>query len=214
MALGAWGAVQAVRSSGLSRSFFGGALRDIVSTPGDARRRSARRWPIPVPPGYSAVYHVEMLLLFVTLVAIGPLVGPIGRRPTAHPTPRPSSAWPNCRASLTPEESSSMEIGAITQLRRPSPAPALSRSGCSSQGSFTTSCARGPSRGLSDGDRRPGRPHGAARLAHSFSEDLQAGTDGSSVVIGARSQAGASRRCTAVRDRLTQYIGAADRARG
>jgi BCD family chlorophyll transporter-like MFS transporter len=81
MALGAWGAVQAV-ASGLSM-FFGGAMRDIVSslamqgTFGTALAHPAT--------GYSAVYHVEMLLLFVTLVAIGPLVG---RRSATSSDPR------------------------------------------------------------------------------------------------------------------------------
>jgi hypothetical protein len=33
----------------------------------------ARRWPTPAT-GYSVVYHLEILLLFITLVALGPLV--------------------------------------------------------------------------------------------------------------------------------------------
>ncbi len=81
MALGAWGAVQAL-AAGLSM-FIGGALRDTVSnlaTQGVLGTALAQ----PVT-GYSVVYHVEMLLLFVTLVAIGPLVG---RRTATTPTPR------------------------------------------------------------------------------------------------------------------------------
>ena len=81
MALGAWGAVQAL-AAGLSM-FIGGALRDAVSslaTQGSLGAALAQ----PVT-GYSAVYHVEMLLLFITLVAIGPLVG---RRNVFPPTPR------------------------------------------------------------------------------------------------------------------------------
>lgn len=71
LALGAWGAVQS-SAAGLAM-FFGGALRDVVSslaTAGDLGVALAAP-----ATGYAAVYHVEMLLLFVTLVAIGPLVG-------------------------------------------------------------------------------------------------------------------------------------------
>ena len=81
MALGAWGAVQAL-AAGVSM-FIGGALRDAVSslaTQGVLGTALAQ----PVT-GYSAVYHLEMLLLFVTLVAIGPLVG---RRTATPPLPR------------------------------------------------------------------------------------------------------------------------------
>jgi BCD family chlorophyll transporter-like MFS transporter len=71
LALGAWGAVQAT-AAGLSVA-GGGALRDLASTlarSGDLGVALAN----PVT-GYNVVYHLEMLLLFVTLVAIGPLVG-------------------------------------------------------------------------------------------------------------------------------------------
>ena len=70
LALGAWGAAQAT-AAGLS-IFIGGALRDLVNTAalngtlGDALSSNAT--------GYSVVYHVEIGLLFVTLVALGPLV--------------------------------------------------------------------------------------------------------------------------------------------
>ena len=47
------------------------------------RARSARRWPAR-STGYSVVYHLEIALLFATLVAIGPLV-----RATARPAPQP-----------------------------------------------------------------------------------------------------------------------------
>jgi MFS transporter, BCD family, chlorophyll transporter len=71
MALGAWGAVQAL-AAGLSM-FIGGAMRDTVSALAtQGALGSALAMPVT---GYSAVYHLEMLLLFVTLVAIGPLVG-------------------------------------------------------------------------------------------------------------------------------------------
>jgi MFS transporter, BCD family, chlorophyll transporter len=81
MALGAWGAVQAAATG--SATFLGGALRDAVSTLAtDGTLGTALAMP---STGYSFVYHLEMLLLFVTLVAIGPLVG---RRSRATPTPR------------------------------------------------------------------------------------------------------------------------------
>ncbi|PPC88116.1 MAG: MFS transporter [Hyphomicrobium sp.] len=73
LALGAWGAVQAT-AAGLAIA-LGGAVRDIVSTLansgalGDALSGPA--------VGYNAVYNIEILLLFATLVAIGPLVRPV-----------------------------------------------------------------------------------------------------------------------------------------
>jgi len=71
MALGAWGAVQAL-AMGLA-TFAGGALRDGVSV---LATQGALGTALADPAtGYSVVYHVEMLLLFVTLAAIGPLVG-------------------------------------------------------------------------------------------------------------------------------------------
>ena len=71
MALGAWGAVQAL-AMGLA-TFAGGALRDGV---GAMATQGALGTALADPAtGYSVVYHVEMLLLFVTLAAIGPLVG-------------------------------------------------------------------------------------------------------------------------------------------
>jgi BCD family chlorophyll transporter-like MFS transporter len=81
LALGAWGAVQAT-AVGASVA-FGGALRDIVSALAtEGALGSALASPVT---GYSAVYHLEMFLLFVTLVAIGPLVG---RRAAAPTVPR------------------------------------------------------------------------------------------------------------------------------
>ncbi len=81
MALGAWGAVQAV-AAGLSM-FLGGALRDGVST---LATEGALGTALAAPvTGYSAVYHLEMLLLFITLVVVGPLVR---HRPAAVPSPR------------------------------------------------------------------------------------------------------------------------------
>jgi MFS transporter, BCD family, chlorophyll transporter len=81
MALGAWGAVQAL-ASGVSM-FLGGVLRDTVSS---LATQGVLGTALAQPAtGYSAVYHLEMLLLFVTLVAIGPLVG---RREAVSTHPR------------------------------------------------------------------------------------------------------------------------------
>ena len=81
MALGAWGAVQSA-SIGLS-TFLGGGLRDTVSTLAtNGALGTALASPVT---GYSFVYHLEILLLFLTLVVIGPLVG---RRTESTPTAR------------------------------------------------------------------------------------------------------------------------------
>ncbi|CAN1571571.1 MFS_BCD_PucC-like domain containing protein [Burkholderiaceae bacterium] len=70
LALGAWGAVQAA-AAGLSM-FFGGALRDTVNT---LTAQGLLGTGLTDPSvAYSMVYHIEMLLLFLTLIAVGPLV--------------------------------------------------------------------------------------------------------------------------------------------
>jgi BCD family chlorophyll transporter-like MFS transporter len=69
MVLGAWGAVQAT-AAGLAM-VFGGVLRDLVG--GLAQSGwlgQALNSPVT---GYSFVFHFEMYLLFVVLVALGPL---------------------------------------------------------------------------------------------------------------------------------------------
>ncbi len=80
LALGAWGAVQATAAgAGIA---FGGALRDGVA----ALAVQGRLGPALTSPtvGYGAVYHVEIALLFATLIVIGPLAGRAG---TARETP-------------------------------------------------------------------------------------------------------------------------------
>jgi BCD family chlorophyll transporter-like MFS transporter len=78
LALGAWGAVQAT-AAGLS-IFVGGALRDVISSLAtEGALGTALAMPVT---GYSFIYHLEMLLLFITLVVIGPLV--------RHRSPAPS----------------------------------------------------------------------------------------------------------------------------
>ncbi|MEO1201343.1 MAG: BCD family MFS transporter [Pseudomonadota bacterium] len=69
LALGAWGAVQAT-ATGLAMA-GGGALRDIVS--GFASNGSLGTALTGPAVGYAFVYNVEVLFLFATLVAIGPL---------------------------------------------------------------------------------------------------------------------------------------------
>ncbi len=71
LALGAWGAVQAL-SMGLAIG-LGGVLRDAVS---HLAQQGVFGQALAHPlTGYTAVYHIELMLLFVTLAVIGPLVG-------------------------------------------------------------------------------------------------------------------------------------------
>ena len=70
LALGAWGAVQAM-SAGLAIA-AGGAMRDAIT--GLATRGALGPTLNSASTGYGAVYQLEILLLFATLVAIGPLV--------------------------------------------------------------------------------------------------------------------------------------------
>jgi len=70
LALGAWGAAQAT-AAGLSIA-IGGGIRDVVNgLANTGRLGEALANPAT---GYSVVYHLEILLLFMTLVALGPLV--------------------------------------------------------------------------------------------------------------------------------------------
>ncbi len=83
LALGAWGAVQAT-AAGLAIA-FGGAVRDLI---GGLAGQGALGPALTGPAvGYGAVYHIEILLLFATLAAIGPLVGTsAGERRAESPT--------------------------------------------------------------------------------------------------------------------------------
>jgi BCD family chlorophyll transporter-like MFS transporter len=70
LALGAWGAVQATAAG--AAIALGGGLRDLVSRLAiDGALGAALSMPAT---GYNFVYHLEIGLLFATLVAIGPLV--------------------------------------------------------------------------------------------------------------------------------------------
>jgi BCD family chlorophyll transporter-like MFS transporter len=70
LALGAWGAAQAT-AAGLS-ILIGGTIRDVVNT----AALNGNFGPALATPstGYSVVYHTEIALIFVTLIALGPLV--------------------------------------------------------------------------------------------------------------------------------------------
>jgi MFS transporter, BCD family, chlorophyll transporter len=87
LALGAWGAVQA-SCAGIAIA-AGGALRDIVSH----LASQGLLGPALASPsvGYSFVYHIELLLLFATLIAIGPLVRAARLTPPAASNSPPGS---------------------------------------------------------------------------------------------------------------------------
>jgi BCD family chlorophyll transporter-like MFS transporter len=70
LALGAWGAVQATAAG--AAIALGGIVRDAVT----ALAAGGAFGPAVTGPaaGYGAVYHIELMLLFATLIAIGPLV--------------------------------------------------------------------------------------------------------------------------------------------
>ena len=70
LALGAWGAAQAT-AAGIGIA-LGGGIKDIVG----AQAEAGALGPALISPatGYASVYHVELALLFLTLIALGPLV--------------------------------------------------------------------------------------------------------------------------------------------
>jgi BCD family chlorophyll transporter-like MFS transporter len=80
LALGAWGAMQAT-AGGLAVA-LGGTLRDGFEA------LAAHGWlgtAMSEPQvAYSIVYHLEIALLFGTLIAIGPLVRPTGARQSSR----------------------------------------------------------------------------------------------------------------------------------
>jgi BCD family chlorophyll transporter-like MFS transporter len=71
LALGAWGAVQA-SAAGLAVA-LGGGIRDVVGSLATSGALGSAMQQTPAA-GYSAVYHIEVACLFVTLAALGPLV--------------------------------------------------------------------------------------------------------------------------------------------
>jgi BCD family chlorophyll transporter-like MFS transporter len=81
LALGAWGAVQAT-ATGIGIA-LGGTIRDVAGAA--AESGALGEVLADVQTGYSLVYHLEILLLFATLVALGPLVRPRrGARPLSR----------------------------------------------------------------------------------------------------------------------------------
>jgi BCD family chlorophyll transporter-like MFS transporter len=85
LAIGAWGAVQAT-AVGLATA-AGGALRDLV---GHAATSGALGVALMQPAvGYSFVYHLEILMLFATLVVLGPLCSARAARAAASEPARP-----------------------------------------------------------------------------------------------------------------------------
>ena len=70
LALGVWGAVQSAAAG--TAMVFGGVFRDVVT---HLSVQGALGPALSDPSvGYSMVYHLEMLFLFLTLISIGPLV--------------------------------------------------------------------------------------------------------------------------------------------
>ncbi len=78
MVLGAWGAVQAT-ASGVAMA-FGGVARDVVGQMATQGRLGEVL--VSDVTGYNFVFQTEMVMMFVVLVALGPLVS---RRPTLTP---------------------------------------------------------------------------------------------------------------------------------
>ncbi|MFZ4406020.1 MAG: MFS transporter [Paracraurococcus sp.] len=74
LALGSWGAVQATCAG--AAIAIGGLLRDAVS--GLAMQGALGEALAGPVTGYGVVYLIEIALLFATIVAIGPLVRPVG----------------------------------------------------------------------------------------------------------------------------------------
>ena len=79
LALGAWGAVQA-SAAGVA-ILLSGALRDGIGALAMSGRLG--QGMVGQATGYSFVWHIEIGLLFATLVALGPIAGRIHR--PAHP---------------------------------------------------------------------------------------------------------------------------------
>jgi len=74
LALGTWGAVQATCAG--AAIAIGGVLRDLVS--GLATHGALGEVLASPVTGYALVYLIEVAMLFATIIAIGPLVRPVG----------------------------------------------------------------------------------------------------------------------------------------
>jgi MFS transporter, BCD family, chlorophyll transporter len=91
LALGAWGAVQAT-SAGLAMG-LGGVFRDVIASLAAAGKLGAAFQGPAV--SYAVIYHIEILLLFLALAAIGPLVGVIRRDREESSSAFGLTAFPN-----------------------------------------------------------------------------------------------------------------------
>jgi BCD family chlorophyll transporter-like MFS transporter len=91
LALGAWGAVQATAAG--SAMGLGGVMRDVIATLAAAGKLG----PAFNSPAvsYAVVYHLEILLLFIALAAIGPLVGHARGEETETSSSFGLTAFPN-----------------------------------------------------------------------------------------------------------------------
>ena len=83
IAIGAWSAVQAT-ALGIGLA-LGGIIRDGINV----LSLNGYLGPALAGPatGYSAVYHIEIALLFLSLAVLGPLVGRRGAAPASKPRP-------------------------------------------------------------------------------------------------------------------------------
>jgi hypothetical protein len=105
LVLGAWGAVQAT-AAGVSMA-IGGVLRDVVSGLATSGwLGTALNSPVT---GYSFVFHLEIYLLFVVLIALGPLVRRSGQQSRNRSSHRPGrmprlKPQPHTRAAPTEGE--------------------------------------------------------------------------------------------------------------
>lgn len=83
LALGAWGAAQATAAG--ASIFIGGAVRDLVNAAATSGGLGAALQSNVT--GYSVVYHIEIGMLFITLIVLGRLVK---ARPMSAPTATPT----------------------------------------------------------------------------------------------------------------------------
>jgi len=74
LVIGIWGAVQATAAG--CAVFLGGALRDVTQALIEGGMVSAEIASAATP--YGAVYHLEIIILFASLIALGPLVRRLG----------------------------------------------------------------------------------------------------------------------------------------
>jgi BCD family chlorophyll transporter-like MFS transporter len=74
LVIGIWGAVQATAAG--CAVFLGGALRDATQALIEGGMMSAEIASAATP--YGAVYHLEIIILFASLIALGPLVRRLG----------------------------------------------------------------------------------------------------------------------------------------